>query len=202
MLQGSHSIKPNQINSVFDKENNSISSNILFERKQLFSQKYKKTNELIVKHQIPIQTDSLINFSNPLHIHKASYTQTRFLEELDAAKKVNSSKIKKTLSFELRKSAPIEESNYHQTLINNYCSMGAEREKVPIPIAEREKRHISDSFITKQDKEIKIVAIESPKKFTVTIKSYDFKAQQTKLIEPYLSCIIDSLKEKDVGLKF
>ena len=195
-------LKSNQINSVYDKENNSISSNIIFERKQSFTRKSKKTNELIAKPQIPIPVDSSINFPNTLHIHKTSYTQTRFLEELDAAKNVNVSKIKKTLSFESKNSAPIEELNFPQALIKNYSSLGVDIEKVPIVIAEklREKRPGSDSYIPKQDKEIKAAVIRSPNKSSGTVdQPFDFKSQQTKLIEPYLSFIIDSLKEKDVS---
>ena len=132
--------------------------------------------------------------TNTLHIHQGSYLQTKFLEELDAARKVNASKVKKSIIFESRNSVPAEDSN--KALISNYSSMDADREKTAVLIVERdrEKRPVSDSFIPKKD--IKIVAIETPKKSS---RPVDVKLQQTKLIEPYLSCIIDSLKEKDVN---
>ena len=196
MLHASQNLKPGHVGSAFDKENNSISSNILFERKQSFSRKYKKTNELVVKPQISSQTETLNTLTNTLHTHQGSYLQTKFLEELDAARKVNASKVKKSIIFESRNSVPAEDSNHNKALISNYSSMDADREKTAILIFERdrEKRPVSDSFIPKKD--IKIVAIETPKKSS---RPVDFKLQQTKLIEPYLSCIIDSLKEKDVN---
>ena len=195
MLHGSQTLKPS-----FDKENNSISSNILFERKQSFSRKYKKTNELIIKPQISSQTETLNTLTNTLHIHQSSFPQTRFQEELDIVRKVNATKVKKSLNFESRKSVPsVEVSNHHKVSISNYSSMGADREKAEILIVQRdrERRPVSDSFIPKQDKEIKIVAIETLKE---SLRPIDLKLQQTKFIEPYLSCIIDSLKEKDVNI--
>lgn len=83
---------------IIDKENKSISSNLLLDKKYSASRRYRKTNELLLKPVMMQYGHESIGFQ-PINLPSNSSTRGA-LKELDVSKKFNVGKVKKTLTFE------------------------------------------------------------------------------------------------------
>ena len=176
------------------------------DRKQ-FLRKYKKIHEISAKTSIPSHQETL-SITSAQDLMNPALGLSRTIDESELARKLNASKVKKTLSFENKSSFAMEDSNgfaanyssfngRKESDISNYSSFDKEKEKMV------EKKLFDINLQTKPlEKEGKTLntSFDSPRTSLSGNKecNYDLKPLQDKLIGEYGDLIINSLKEKDV----
>jgi len=207
-----HNYRSSNISDIVrDKENNSITSNEVLERKLSDNRKFKRFNENLFNPSLPLTDSENLNTANiPTSLSNRSQNESEIM------RKINANKVKRLLSFEnnVPTSKGSSEKPYHSkhSLIDkdrysfidnpkNYYEKSKSSSFIePLKPIERENKYTAElkADNLSLNKKLSPRNINVEEKVVVVV---DLKKQCNNALIEYAPAIMDTIKAKDVNLE-